>query len=134
MLRIIKWLGIVSALLLVFSAFIPWVYIESRNITVTGLHAAGTNFGSPAYFHFAMVACFLTFTLIPRIWAKRWNLLVVALNLGWAIRNFLIIPACEGGECPVKKTGLYLSLITSVIILIAALFPDMKVPSDKPGK
>ena len=131
MTRIIKWLGILSALTLIVAAFLPWVVIVSKNITVTGIDTTGTNFGKPGYFHIAMTFLFLLFTFIPRVWAKRSNLLVSALNMGWAIRNYFIITACEGGECPVKKTGLYLSLGCSVIILIASLFPDMQLPPEK---
>jgi len=49
---------------------------------------------------------YLLFTFIPRVWAKRWNLLIVALNISWAARNYFIISACSGGECPEKKSGI----------------------------
>jgi hypothetical protein len=129
--RYMKWIGLAAAILLVVSCCTPWVFIESRNIIVSGIDAAGTNFGKPGYFHFAMAAFFLFFHLMPRVWAKRANLLVVALNLGWAIRNFFVIAACQGGECPVKRMGLYLVLLSSIIMLLAALFPDMKMPGEK---
>lgn len=109
----------------------PWVLIESRNIIVTGVDAGATNFGKPAYFHFVMAFLFLVCTLVQRVGAKRLNLLVTALNIGWAIRNYFMISACSGGECPVKKAGLFLVLLASVIMLVSALFPDMKVPSGK---
>ena len=125
--RFLKWIGLVAVVLLVFSCFIPWVFIESRNITVTGIDATGTNFGKPGYFHFVMSVFFLFFSLVPRVWAKRANLLVTALNLGWAIRNFIIIGACEGGECPLKKTGIWLVAVSSIIMLLSSLFPDMKL-------
>ncbi len=126
--RYMKWIGLAAAALLVFSCFIPWVVIESRQITVSGIDARGTNYGKPGYFHFVLTAFFLIFHLIPRVWAKRANLPVVALNLGWAIRNFLFIAACHGGECPVKKSGIWLLLLASLLMLVSALFPDMKPP------
>lgn len=129
--RYMKWIGLAAAVLLVISCCTPWVFIESRNIIVSGIDAAGTSFGKPGYFHFAMAAFFLFFHLMPRVWAKRSNLLVTALNLGWAIRNFFVIAACQGGECPVKRTGLYLVLLSSILMLLAALFPDMKMPGEK---
>jgi hypothetical protein len=124
--RFMKIAGLAAAILLVIACFLPWIYIESRSITVTGIDATGTNFGKPGYFHFAMAFWFVVFTLTSRVWAKRANLLVTALNLAWALRNFFIIPACEGGECPIKKAGLYLVLVSSLLIMASGLLPDMK--------
>ncbi|MES1220926.1 MAG: hypothetical protein ABUT20_35835, partial [Bacteroidota bacterium] len=93
--RWMKWTGVVAALILIISCFIPWVLIESKNIAVSGVDATGTNFGKPGYFHLGMCFLFLVLSFIQRIWAKRTNLFVTALNLGWAIRNYFIISACE---------------------------------------
>lgn len=129
--RFMKWIGLLAAILLLYSCFIPWVYIHSKNITVTGVNSTGTNFGSAGYFHFIMTFLFTIFHFINRVWAKRWNLLVVGLNLAWAIRNYFVISACRAGECPEKETGLYLSLIASILILVSALFPDMEISKRK---
>ena len=126
--RLMKWIGPASGILLLISCFIPWVYIESRNITITGIDATGTTFGKPGYFHLGLVAFFLVFSFIRRVWAKRVNLLVTALNLAWAIRNYFIISACMGGECPIKKAGLYLLVLSSVLMLLASLFPAVELP------
>lgn len=125
--RYMKWIGLAAAALLVISCFTPWVFIESKNITISGVDATGTNFGKPGYFHFLMAAFFLLCTIVQRVWAKRLNLLVTALNLGWAIRNLFILAACSGGECPERKSGIWLMVLASVLMLISALFPDMKV-------
>jgi hypothetical protein len=130
--KYMKWVGLFAATTLIVACFLPWVVIESRNITVTGTETTGTRFGKPAYFHFAMTVFFLFFTLVSRVWAKRANLLIVALNLGWAIRNFFVITACQGGECPVKQIGIWLVLVSSVLMLISALFPDMEVREENP--
>ena len=128
-----KWIGIFAVLTLIISCFFPWVFIESKDITVTGVQSAGTNFGKPGYFHFFLGAMYLLFTFISRVWAKRWNLLIVALNIGWAARNYFIISACSGGECPEKKAGLYIVLISSLIMLVAVLFPKMELTSNSTG-
>lgn len=132
--RYMQWIGLVAALLLVISCFTPWVVIESRNITVSGIDATGTNYGKPGYFHLLLTAIYLCCTLVQKVWAKRLNLLVTALNVGWALRNFFIVSACQGGECPDKKTGIYLMLFASVLMLISSLFPDMKMPLPKEKK
>ena len=129
--KVLKWIGILAVLLQIAAAFLPWVYIESKERTLTGLDTTGTNYGKPSYLHIIFAAFFLVFTLIPRLWAKRVNLLVVALNLAWALRNFFMVSSCQGGECPVKKAGLFLSLTASILMLLSALFPDMRLPAEK---
>ncbi len=129
--RTMKWLGYLGALLLIIACFLKWVVISSKNIIVTGLETTGTSFGKPAYFHFLLTALFLVFHSIPKIWAKRANIIVAAINLAWAIRNYFVITLCRGGDCPDKQAGIYLILISAVVMLVAALFPDIKMPKEK---
>ena len=65
--RNMKWIGFGAAILLIVSCFTPWVFIESKNITVSGIDATGTNFGKPGYFHLLMTVLFILFTFIQRI-------------------------------------------------------------------
>ena len=129
-----KWIGVLAAILLVVSCFTPWVIIESKNITVSGIDATGTNYGKPGYFHFIMVFFFLVFSFIQKIWAKRFNLVVVGLNLAWAVRNYFVITACSGGDCPAIQPGLWMMLLSSVLLLIASFFPDVELKQDKKNK
>jgi hypothetical protein len=129
--RWMKWTGVAAAILLIGSCFTPWVIIESKDIVISGIDTTGTNFGKPGYFHLLMAAIFLFLTYTARLWAMRCNLFIAAVNLGWAIRNYFIISQCRGGDCPLKLTGIYLMLIASVVIMIAALFPDMKLVGQK---
>ena len=132
--RWMKWTGLAAVLLLIVSCFSTWVVIVSKNIVVSGVDATGTNFGKPGYFHVLFSFFFILFTLIPRVWAKRTNLLVTALNMAWAIRNYFIISACRGGDCPEKYTGIYLLLLASFLMLLSSLFPDIKLPEQKNKK
>ena len=131
LMRYMKWIGLFAVILLIVSCFLPWVIIPSKNIVVSGVESTGTNFGKPGYTHFVLSFFFIIFHFIPRLWAKRSNLLVVALNIAWAIRNYFIISMCREGECPEKQIGLWLVLLASVLILIAALFPDIKLNDEK---
>ncbi len=126
-----KWIGLLAVALLIVSCFLPWVIITSQNIIVSGVNSTGTNFGKPGYAHFVLSFFFIIFHLISKLWAKRWNLLVVALNIAWAIRNYFIISACREGDCPEKQAGLLLVLIGSAIMLIAALFPDIELKEER---
>ena len=129
--RYMKWIGLFAVVLLIVSCFIPWVTIPSKNIVVSGVESTGTNFGKPGYTHFVLSFFFIIFHFIPRLWAKRSNLLVVALNIAWAVRNYFLITACQMGDCPEKKSGIYLILFASLLMMAAALFPDMKLPEDR---
>ena len=126
-----KWIGLVAVILLVVSCFLPWVIIPSKNIVVSGVDSTGTNFGKPGYTHFVLSFFFIIFHFIPKLWAKRVNLLIVALNIAWAIRNYFIISMCREGECPEKQIGLWLVILASVLMLIAALFPDIKLKEER---
>ena len=128
--RYMKWVGLFAVILLIVSCFLPWVIIPSKNIVVRGVESTGTNFGKPGYTHFVLSFFFIIFHFIPRLWAKRSNLLVVALNIAWAIRNYFIISMCREGDCPEKQIGLWLVLLASILILIAALFPDIKLKEE----
>lgn len=129
--RFLKWLGFMAAVALAIACFFPWVFIESKNITVSGINATGTSFGRPGYFHFFMIAFFLVFHFTPKVWAKRTNLLVVVLNTAWAIRNYILISACQMGECPIKKVAIYVLIPASLLMLAAALFPDVDLSKIK---
>ena len=121
------WIGIAAVLLLAVACTMPWVYIASKQLVISGIEASGTRYGKPGYLHLLFGFFFLLFTLIPTVWAKRANLLVVAFNLSWALRNFLILSLCRGGECPQRSAGLYLLLLASVLMLLSALFPKKAV-------
>jgi hypothetical protein len=122
--RSMKWIGIIAALVLVAACFMTWVVIPSKNIHVSGVDATGTNFGKPGYFHFITSGLFIIFSLVPRVWAKRANLLVTALNLAWAIRNYFLVTICRGGECPEKHVAVYVIILASSLMLLSSMLPE----------
>ncbi|MBK8953279.1 MAG: hypothetical protein IPM85_14415 [Chitinophagaceae bacterium] len=72
----IKGLGIVAFLLLVIACFLPWIAVAGPNISAGGMDAGGTNFGKPGVLHLILGVLFLALHLIPRLWAKRVNVVV----------------------------------------------------------
>jgi len=125
--RWMKWTGLIASVLLIVSCFLPWVVIAYKNIIVSGVESTGTNYGKPGYFNFVLAFFFILFSLIERVWAKRCNLFIVAINMAWAIRNYIMITTCYGGDCPDKKIGLYLMLIASAVMLLGAFIPGIKL-------
>ena len=109
--------------MLIFGCFMPWMRIEDPAITISGVDTTGTRYGKPAIAHFVFAAFILIFAFIPRVWTQRINLLFAALNLAWGLRNFILVPSCDGGVCPDRLPGLYLVLLSAIFILVATLFP-----------
>ena len=120
-----KWIGLFGAVLLIIACFMPWYHVPRVDIIISGVD--GDRFGKPGYWHFFLVLFYIPFTMLPRLWAKQWNLLVTGINLAWMIRNFFVLAICSGGICPERKFGIWLVMISSIIMLIAALFPDVKL-------
>jgi hypothetical protein len=124
-------IGIVAVLALAAVCFIPWVYIASVNITITGFNAKGTNFGKPGLAAIVLSAVCVIFFLTPKVWAKRTNVFLSAIVFAWSIKNYLLITACLAGDCPEKKAGIYLQVLFSFVIMIMALLPKISLPEEK---
>ncbi|MES2005978.1 MAG: hypothetical protein V4450_15780 [Bacteroidota bacterium] len=120
-------IGIIAALAMMGTCFLPWSFIASQNITVTGFYAEGTNFGKPGLFNVVMCAIMLVMFAIPAIWSKRTNVFVAAMNLAWSFRNYLLLSSCMMGECPEKKPALYFLLVLAFIIQAMTLLPKLPV-------
>lgn len=117
---------------MIIACTMPWVQVISKNITVTGLKATGTNYGMPGLMNIILGCVATLFFLLPKIWAKRTNIFVCALNAAWAVRSYILVSTCQMGECPEKQVGLYLLFVASVMMLVAALFPRMELPTQSP--
>jgi len=127
-----KWLGVLSAIAIIVICYIPWVYVPEAQLEIGGMYASAKhNFGRPGLMNCILSAGAIIMFLLPFIWAKRTNIFFAAFNIAWAVRNYLLLSRCYGGECPVKKAGLYLLLAASAIMLIAAFTPDITIKEEK---
>ena len=122
-----QWIGIAAAVVLVIACFLPWTFHPDLNKNFTGFFSENNDYGKPGkvFTVFAIVA--IVFFLIPRVWAKRWNLLVGALTVAFAIKSFIVFSGCYRGICPAKLAGLWIMLLSAVAVLVMTLLPDMKV-------
>jgi uncharacterized BrkB/YihY/UPF0761 family membrane protein len=129
-----QWIGIAAALMLVIACFLPWTFHPDLNESFTGFFSENNNYGKPGrlFIVFALVAA--VFFLLPRIWAKRWNLLVGALTVAYAIKSFIVFSGCYRGICPAKQVGLWLMLGSAILVLLMALVPDVKLEEKKTAK
>lgn len=119
-------IGIITVIGLVILCFMPWIYIPTKAITVTGLNSEGTNFGKPGLFTIIFSSLSLICFALPIILLKRINVFVAAINLGWNIRNYILLSSCFMGECPEKFIALYLIILLSFIILVMTLLGPAK--------
>ncbi len=124
-------IGIGLAIALIAICYLPWIYISSIRITVTGLHSEGTSFGKPGLVNIAFAGLAIIFFSIQKIWSKRTNIFMVTINFAWALRNFLLLGTCQSGDCPEKKVGLYLLLVLSFLMLLMSFLPRISIPEEK---
>ena len=122
--------GIAACLLLIAACFIPWVHYNNINETFTGFHvtkfSTGNYYGRAGIIICVFTAIILLFTLISKVWAKRVNLFLSAVLFAYCIRTYIIFTsALFEGEVE-KKTGIYLIIVLSFIILIASVFPKIE--------
>ncbi|HVX28674.1 MAG TPA: hypothetical protein VHB70_20155 [Parafilimonas sp.] len=121
-------LGVIAVILLALVCYLPWSYIPEKSITITGMSAPGTMFGKPGLMHLVLGVPLLIFFIIPKIWAKRTNVFIAAINIAWSVRNYILLTTCFMGECPQKKWGLILSIALSSFIIVMTFFPKIRIP------
>jgi hypothetical protein len=117
---------------MILAATFTWIYIPSINATVTGFGSETvTKFGKPVLMNEIMLAITSILFLVPKLWAKRMNPFVGAINFAWALRNLLLLSTCRNGECPQTTIWLYVYFAASLVVLIMTLLPDLKVIDKK---
>ena len=129
--KVNKWVGVLACLLLIVACFLPWTHYPVIDEPFTGFYVRkfpnGNYYGRPGYFLcvFALVIAF--FTWLPKLWAKRTNLFLSAFLLAYVVRiYYLFTGSLFKGEVEVLF-GLYLVLISAILIMLSSIFPDMKV-------
>jgi hypothetical protein len=125
-----QWIGIAASILLVIAGFLPWTYHPDLNKNFTGFFTENNVYGKPGYVFVVMSIITIVFFAIQRIWAKRWNMFICALVLSYAIKSFIMYSGCYRGICPDKLAGLWIMLASAVIMMIMALFPDVKLKEE----
>ena len=105
----------------------PWAYYADLNQYFTGFYSYKNYYGKPGKFISLLAALAFLLMLIPKVWAKRINLFLTALLLGYAIKNYIGFSSCYNAYCPEIKPGLYLMLSSAIVLMIASVFPDLKI-------
>ncbi len=121
-------LGAAACLALIVSCFFTWSYVAEINLSISGING-GPGLGKPGLLNIFFCSAMILFFLIPRIWAKRANIILGALNIAWSFRNYLLVGACSGGICPEKRWGIFALLVLSLFIEVMTFLPNIKVTS-----
>lgn len=116
-----KWISCIAAISLIIACFFPWIVIPGKDVVISGVNAANTTYGKPGYLNLLMAIFYLILTLIPRLWARRINLVVAVINLAWTLRNFLLLSRCEAGDCPDRQPAFFIFGLSALIMMIGAL-------------
>jgi len=125
-----QYIGIVAGIALVIVCTMPWVYIPSLQVFLTGINGKASvelNFGSQIKSHGFLSTIMIICFFVHKIWAKRVNVFLGAVNLAWAFKNFLIFSMCRGGECPEKQVALYLLVFFAAVMFVMSLLPKLEV-------
>ena len=137
--KILHRVGLAACLLLIISCFLPWAYFADSHIVneadriFTGFYSYRNNYGKPGKFLVIFGLIAMALMLLPKIWAKRTNLFVCALAVGYAVKTYILFVSCYNAYCPEKKVGIFLMLIATIVMLISSAFPHLalKVPDSK---
>jgi hypothetical protein len=132
MLKNVKWFGLTAYLLLAVACFIPWTWHADIQKIFTGFFSENNIYGKPGKFLLITGALATLSLFLTPVWFKRAGLFLGAIQVAYAIKNFLLFGSCYRGYCPEKKFGLWLMLFSSLLILAAVLFPtDRKLTTEK---
>lgn len=129
--KFLHWVGVAACITLMVSCFLPWVYYADINQTFTGFYSYQNQYGKPGKFLMLSGVLALLFMLLPKVWAKRANLFICALLLAYAVKTFILFGSCYNNYCPQKLFSIYLMVGCTVVMLIASVFPDMKLTEEK---
>jgi predicted membrane-bound spermidine synthase len=69
--------------------------------------------------------------LVPKLWAKRASQVTGIIVLAYAVKTYILFTSCYNGICPEKKIGIFIVMISSLLILLAGLFTGVKIPEEK---
>jgi hypothetical protein len=95
------------------------------------MDATGTDFGKPGLLNIVISGATILFFLVPRIWAKRTNVFLAAVNLAWSVRNYLLVSTCLMGECPSKQPALFVLLFLALVVQLMSFLPKIPLPQKK---
>ncbi len=118
-----QWIGIVAAIIMVAACFMPWTYYPDIDQTFNGFYSYQNVYGRPGKAITVLAIICIIFFLIPRIWAKRWNIFFGVITLTYVLKTFILFSGCYRGICPTKLYGVWVTLVAAIVVLLGVLLP-----------
>lgn len=118
---------------MVAACFMPWAFYPDLQKEFTGFFSEQNIYGRPGNVLAFFAAIEILLFLIPRVWAKRANILVAAMAFAFSIKSYVLYASCYRGICPERRAGIFLVVLGALIALAASLLPDLPV-KEKEGK
>jgi hypothetical protein len=122
--------GFIACALLVISCFLPWAYYPDLHTSFTGFYSEQGMYGKPGKVFIFFAVCCLSLILINKVWAKRTCIFFAAFNTGYLIKTYVLFTSCYNTICPQKQYGLYLLILSCVLLMIVSVFPNMKLKNE----
>lgn len=120
-------IGIIAAIILMLSGLLNWTWYPDIKEYFSGFYSYNNTYGRPGIAFIALSIIAIIFYLVPRIWAKRWNVFFCAIVLAFAVRTFITFSSCYRGICPEKQAGIWIMLACAALMMVAALLPDLRL-------
>jgi hypothetical protein len=124
MTRYSKWISLAALVLLLMACFMPWTYHADVDKTFNGFFSEKNIYGKPAKLLLVFGGITTICSFFRILWLKRTAFLSGGLCVAYAIKNFLLFGSCYRGYCPDKQAGLYMMLLSSLMIFIMAFLPE----------
>ncbi len=126
-----KQIGFIACAFLFITCFLPWTYYADLHKNFTGFFSEQNQYGKPGmFFTFSAVASAILIYL-DKIWAKRTHIFLAAVTIGYLIKTFVLYASCYNAYCPEKKLGIYLLIVSCVVLLVVSIFPDLALDENK---
>ncbi len=125
-----KQIGCIACLLLVISCFLPWAYYPDLHESFNGFYSEHDLYGKPGKLFIFFAICAVLLIFIDKIWAKRTLIFIAAFNLGYLIRTYILFTTCYHAFCPQKQYGIFLLILSSMVLMVVSFFPDLVVKED----
>lgn len=135
--RVLYFLGILACAGLIASCFMGWAYypndpvMQETERTFTGFYTFKNYYGKPGKLLTIFASISLLLKLLPRVWAKRTDLFICAVVAAYATWAFFQYTGPYAGIIPQKLPGIFCMAASVLVMLFAAIFPDLRLVKDK---
>ena len=127
-----KLTGLTCCFVLIVACFLPWTYHADVGKSFTGFFSQNNAYGKPGKTFIFLSVISIALIVIPKIWAKRSHIIVAGIMVAYAIKSYILFTSCYNAYCPDKKYGIYLVMSCSLVLLLVAILPDMKIIAPEP--